>query len=46
MEEEEDEDDNKSVLILFVRRNLVEEIEMYMNNMSSFLISRIFSIDL
>lgn len=46
MEEEEDEDDNKSVLILFVRRNLVEEIGMYMNNMSSFLISRIFSIDL
>lgn len=45
-EEEEDEDDSKSILILFVRCDLVEEIVMYMNNMSSFLISCILSIDL
>ena len=46
MEEEEDEDDNKSVSTPSARRNLAEEIEMYMNNMSSPLTSRTPSIDL
>ncbi|NP_001156389.1 C-myc promoter-binding protein isoform X1 [Mus musculus] len=46
VEEEEDEDDNKSVSTPSARRNLAEEIEMYMNNMSSPLTSRTPSIDL
>ncbi|CAH6872352.1 C-myc promoter-binding protein [Phodopus roborovskii] len=46
VEEEEDEDDNKSISTPSARRNLAEEIEMYMNNMSSPLTSRTPSIDL
>ncbi|XP_060240876.1 C-myc promoter-binding protein isoform X2 [Meriones unguiculatus] len=46
VEEEEDEDDSKSVSTPSARRNLAEEIEMYMNNMSSPLTSRTPSIDL
>ena len=45
-EEEEEEDDNKSVSTPSARRDLAEEIEMYMNNMSSPLTSRTPSIDL
>ncbi|XP_076984367.1 C-myc promoter-binding protein isoform X6 [Tamandua tetradactyla] len=45
-EEEEDEDDNKSVSTPSARRDLAEEIVMYMNNMSSPLTSRTPSIDL
>lgn len=46
VEEEDDEDDNKSISTPSARRNLAEEIEMYMNNMSSPLTSRTPSIDL
>lgn len=46
VEEEEDEDDSKSISTPSARRNLAEEIEMYMNNMSSPLTSRTPSIDL
>lgn len=45
-DEEEDEDDNKSISTPSARRDLAEEIEMYMNNMSSPLTSRTPSIDL
>lgn len=45
-EEEEDEDDSKSVSTPSARRDLAEEIVMYMNNMSSPLTSRAPSIDL
>lgn len=45
-EEEEDEDDNKSISTPSARRDLAEEIVMYMNNMSSPLTSRTPSIDL
>lgn len=45
-EEEEEEDDSKSVSTPSARRDLAEEIEMYMNNMSSPLTSRTPSIDL
>ncbi|XP_058521646.1 C-myc promoter-binding protein isoform X5 [Ochotona princeps] len=45
-EEEEDEDDSKSVSTPSARRDLAEEIVMYMNNMSSPLTSRTPSIDL
>ncbi|XP_017654476.1 C-myc promoter-binding protein isoform X4 [Nannospalax galili] len=45
-EEEEDEDDSKSISTPSARRDLAEEIEMYMNNMSSPLTSRTPSIDL
>uniref|UniRef100_A0ABI7Y493 DENN domain containing 4A n=1 Tax=Felis catus TaxID=9685 RepID=A0ABI7Y493_FELCA len=45
-EEEEDDDDNKSVSTPSARRDLAEEIVMYMNNMSSPLTSRTPSIDL
>uniref|UniRef100_G3UNF2 DENN domain containing 4A n=1 Tax=Loxodonta africana TaxID=9785 RepID=G3UNF2_LOXAF len=45
-EEEEDEDDDKSVSTPTTRRDLAEEIVMYMNNMSSPLTSRTPSIDL
>ncbi|XP_066490946.1 C-myc promoter-binding protein isoform X2 [Tiliqua scincoides] len=44
--EEEEEDDDKSVSTPSARRDLAEEIEMYMNNMSSPLTSRTPSIDL
>lgn len=46
VEEEEDEDDSKSIPTPSARRNLAEEIEMYMNNMSSPLASRTPSMDL
>ncbi|XP_059124086.1 C-myc promoter-binding protein isoform X1 [Peromyscus eremicus] len=46
VEEEEDEDDSKSISTPSARRNLAEEIEMYMNNMSSPLASRTPSMDL
>ncbi|XP_010641566.1 C-myc promoter-binding protein isoform X6 [Fukomys damarensis] len=45
-EEEDDEDDSKSISTPSARRDLAEEIEMYMNNMSSPLTSRTPSIDL
>uniref|UniRef100_A0A9L0JDJ3 DENN domain containing 4A n=1 Tax=Equus asinus TaxID=9793 RepID=A0A9L0JDJ3_EQUAS len=45
-EEEEGEDDSKSISTPSARRDLAEEIEMYMNNMSSPLTSRTPSIDL
>ncbi|XP_047719200.1 C-myc promoter-binding protein isoform X11 [Prionailurus viverrinus] len=45
-EEEEDDDDSKSVSTPSARRDLAEEIVMYMNNMSSPLTSRTPSIDL
>ncbi|XP_012614120.2 C-myc promoter-binding protein isoform X6 [Microcebus murinus] len=45
-EEEEDEDESKSVSTPSTRRDLAEEIVMYMNNMSSPLTSRTPSIDL
>ncbi|XP_036910059.1 C-myc promoter-binding protein isoform X6 [Sturnira hondurensis] len=45
-EEEEDEDDNKSVSTPSAKRDLAEEIVMYMNNMTSPLTSRTPSIDL
>ncbi|XP_013000914.1 C-myc promoter-binding protein isoform X7 [Cavia porcellus] len=45
-EEEDDEDDSKSISTPSARRDLAEEIEMYMNNMSSPLSSRTPSIDL
>ncbi|XP_004628860.1 C-myc promoter-binding protein isoform X3 [Octodon degus] len=45
-EEEEDEDDSKSISTPSAKRDLAEEIEMYMNNMSSPLTSRTPSIDL
>ncbi|ELW62392.1 C-myc promoter-binding protein [Tupaia chinensis] len=45
-EEEEDEDDSKGLLTPSTRRDLAEEIVMYMNNMSSPLTSRTPSIDL
>ncbi|KAM5292661.1 C-myc promoter-binding protein isoform 2-T2 [Ctenodactylus gundi] len=45
-EEEEDEDDSKSVSTPSARRDLAEEIVMYMNNMSSPLTSRTPSVDL
>ncbi|KAB0407173.1 hypothetical protein E2I00_013525, partial [Balaenoptera physalus] len=45
-EEEEEEDDSKSVSTPSARRDLAEEIVMYMNNMSSPLTSRTPSIDL
>ncbi|KAM6426019.1 C-myc promoter-binding protein isoform 2-T2 [Liasis olivaceus] len=44
--EEEDEEDEKRVSTPSARRDLAEEIEMYMNNMSSPLTSRTPSIDL
>ncbi|KAJ6662861.1 hypothetical protein lerEdw1_011065 [Lerista edwardsae] len=44
--EEEEDDDDKSVSTPSARRDLAEEIEMYMNNMSSPLTSRTPSIDL
>ncbi|XP_053128522.1 C-myc promoter-binding protein isoform X2 [Hemicordylus capensis] len=44
--EEEEEDDDKSVSTPSARRDLAEEIELYMNNMSSPLTSRAPSIDL
>lgn len=46
VEEEEDEGDSKSIPTPSARRNLAEEIEMYMSNMSSPLTSRTPSIDL
>ncbi|XP_023613580.1 C-myc promoter-binding protein isoform X7 [Myotis lucifugus] len=45
-EEEEDEDETKSVSTPSARRDLAEEIVMYMNNMTSPLTSRTPSIDL
>uniref|UniRef100_A0A671E722 DENN domain containing 4A n=1 Tax=Rhinolophus ferrumequinum TaxID=59479 RepID=A0A671E722_RHIFE len=45
-EEEEDEDDSKSIPTPSARRDLAEEIVMYMNNMTSPLTSRTPSIDL
>lgn len=45
-EEEEDEDDSKSISTPSARRDLAEEIVMYMNNMTSPLTSRTPSIDL
>nr|XP_004662612.2 C-myc promoter-binding protein isoform X1 [Jaculus jaculus]XP_045016071.1 C-myc promoter-binding protein isoform X1 [Jaculus jaculus] len=45
-EEEEEDDDNKSIPTPSARRDLAEEIEMYMNNMSSPLTSRTPSVDL
>ncbi|KAF6129667.1 DENN domain containing 4A [Phyllostomus discolor] len=45
-EEEEDEDDSKSVSTPSTKRDLAEEIVMYMNNMTSPLTSRTPSIDL
>ncbi|XP_075392014.1 C-myc promoter-binding protein isoform X2 [Tenrec ecaudatus] len=45
-EEEEEEDDSKSISTPTTRRDLAEEIVMYMNNMSSPLTSRTPSIDL
>ncbi|KAL2790695.1 C-myc promoter-binding protein isoform 1 [Daubentonia madagascariensis] len=45
-EEEEDEDESKSISTPSARRDLAEEIVMYMNNMSSPLTSRTPSIDL
>ncbi|XP_030670449.1 C-myc promoter-binding protein isoform X3 [Nomascus leucogenys] len=45
-EEEEDEDDSKSISTPSARRDLAEEIVMYMNNMSSPLTSRTPSIEL
>ncbi|KAL0601381.1 C-myc promoter-binding protein, partial [Plecturocebus cupreus] len=45
-DEEEDEDDSKSISTPSARRDLAEEIVMYMNNMSSPLTSRTPSIDL
>uniref|UniRef100_A0A8P0TCG7 DENN domain containing 4A n=1 Tax=Canis lupus familiaris TaxID=9615 RepID=A0A8P0TCG7_CANLF len=45
-EEEEDDEDSKSVSTPSARRDLAEEIVMYMNNMSSPLTSRTPSIDL
>ena len=45
-EEEEDEDDSKSVSTPSAKRDLAEEIVMYMNNMTSPLTSRTPSIDL
>ncbi|KAG8506201.1 C-myc promoter-binding protein [Galemys pyrenaicus] len=45
-EEEEEEDDNKSISTPSARRDLAEEIVMYMNNMSSPLTSRTPSVDL
>ncbi|XP_042330876.1 C-myc promoter-binding protein isoform X2 [Sceloporus undulatus] len=44
--QEEDEEDSKSVSTPSARRDLAEEIEMYMNNMSSPLSSRAPSLDL
>uniref|UniRef100_A0A8D0HBQ6 Uncharacterized protein n=1 Tax=Sphenodon punctatus TaxID=8508 RepID=A0A8D0HBQ6_SPHPU len=44
--DDEEEDDDKSVSTPSARRDLAEEIEMYMNNMSSPLTSRTPSIDL
>ncbi|XP_061451053.1 C-myc promoter-binding protein isoform X2 [Rhineura floridana] len=44
--EEEDEDEDKSTSTPSAKRDLAEEIEMYMNNMSSPLTSRTPSIDL
>uniref|UniRef100_A0A8D2LTM9 DENN domain containing 4A n=1 Tax=Varanus komodoensis TaxID=61221 RepID=A0A8D2LTM9_VARKO len=44
--EEEDEDDDKSASTPSAKRDLAEEIEMYMNNMNSPLTSRTPSIDL
>ncbi|EGW10969.1 C-myc promoter-binding protein [Cricetulus griseus] len=46
VKEEEDDDDSKSISTPSAKRNLAEEIEMYMNNMSSPLTSRTPSIDL
>uniref|UniRef100_A0A8C5SRK7 UDENN domain-containing protein n=1 Tax=Laticauda laticaudata TaxID=8630 RepID=A0A8C5SRK7_LATLA len=45
-EEEEEEEEDKKVSTPSARRDLAEEIEMYMNNMSSPLASRTSSIDL
>ncbi|XP_074862509.1 C-myc promoter-binding protein isoform X2 [Carettochelys insculpta] len=45
-QKEDDEDDAKSISTPSARRDLAEEIEMYMNNMSSPLASRAPSIDL
>ncbi|XP_036114559.1 C-myc promoter-binding protein isoform X7 [Molossus molossus] len=45
-EEEEDEDDSKSISTPSAKRDLAEEIVMYMNNMTSPLTSRTPSIDL
>ncbi|XP_045437392.1 C-myc promoter-binding protein isoform X8 [Pipistrellus kuhlii] len=45
-EEEEDEDDSKSISTPTAKRDLAEEIVMYMNNMTSPLTSRTPSIDL
>lgn len=45
-EEEEDEDESKSISTPSARRDLAEEIVMYMNNMTSPLTSRTPSIDL
>uniref|UniRef100_A0A8D0RAZ9 DENN domain containing 4A n=1 Tax=Sus scrofa TaxID=9823 RepID=A0A8D0RAZ9_PIG len=45
-EEEEEEDDSKSISTPSARRDLAEEIVMYMNNMTSPLTSRTPSIDL
>ncbi|XP_006831582.1 PREDICTED: C-myc promoter-binding protein isoform X2 [Chrysochloris asiatica] len=45
-EEEEEEDDSKSISTPSTKRDLAEEIVMYMNNMSSPLTSRTPSIDL
>uniref|UniRef100_A0A2K6F4M2 DENN domain containing 4A n=1 Tax=Propithecus coquereli TaxID=379532 RepID=A0A2K6F4M2_PROCO len=45
-EEEEDEEESKSISTPSARRDLAEEIVMYMNNMSSPLTSRTPSIDL
>ncbi|XP_028922306.1 C-myc promoter-binding protein isoform X1 [Ornithorhynchus anatinus] len=45
-EEEEEEEDSRSVSTPSTRRDLAEEIEMYMNNMTSPLSSRAPSVDL
>ncbi|KAH0620096.1 hypothetical protein JD844_014692 [Phrynosoma platyrhinos] len=45
-QQEEDEEDSKSASTPSARRDLAEEIEMYMNNMSSPLTSRAPSLDL
>ncbi|XP_038623575.1 C-myc promoter-binding protein isoform X3 [Tachyglossus aculeatus] len=45
-EEEEEEEDSRSVSTPSTRRDLAEEIEMYMNNMTSPLASRAPSVDL
>ncbi|KAM4675193.1 C-myc promoter-binding protein [Discoglossus pictus] len=45
-EEEDEEEEEKNILTPSARRDLAEEIEMYMNNMSSPLTSRASSMDL